>query len=85
MPIMSSATFDTLAATRMLQDNGIADKHAEAIVKMTAAAVHDGVATKSDIAEVKTQIAELEARLTNRLYFGLAATIAILTFVMKFT
>ena len=99
---MTYATFDTLAATRMLQDSGVAALHAEAIVKMTATAVQEGVATKGDIAklesdiaklegkiaelraETKADFAELEKRLTNRMYVGLAAAVAILGFLMKF-
>ena len=45
----------------MLQDSGVAALHAEAIVKMTATAVQEGVATKGDIAKLESNIAELRA------------------------
>ena len=67
---MATAVFDTLKASRTLKAAGIADAQAEAIVTTMAGAFDDAVATKADIAGVrtelksmatKTEIAELKA------------------------
>jgi len=59
---MTRTTFDTLKATDMLTSAGIAEEHARAITATMREAVTEGVATKTDIAEVKADIAGLETR-----------------------
>ena len=46
---MTTAVFDTLKATRHLENAGIETRHAEAIVQSMAEAFEDTVATKADI------------------------------------
>jgi hypothetical protein len=56
------ATFDTAAAVRRMESQGISRKHAEAIVETAReAADREDLATKADLSE-------LEARLTWRLF-----------------
>ena len=69
---MNATAFDTLAAARELEAAGVARDHAAAIV---------GIARRADAADretlaTKTDLAELEARLANRL---LGAALAIVT------
>ena len=61
---MNATTFDTYTAAKRLRDAGFSEDQTEAAVSMVREAVgvdRDRLATKSDIAE-------LEVRLTNRLY-----------------
>ena len=51
---MTTAVFDTLKASDTLKAAGIEARQAEAIVHTMAAAFEDTVATKSDIAELKS-------------------------------
>ena len=64
---MSVATFDTLAAVRNLEKAGMGTSQAEAVTETIRIAVFQGVATKEDIGEVrtelKTDIAEVRAEL----------------------
>ena len=74
---MSTATFDTLTAARELEAAGIERRQAEAIaegMRRAAGADRDELATKADLAEVRADLAGLEARLTWRLV-GIAAAI----------
>lgn len=64
---MTVATFDTLAASRALKGAGIKEDHAEAIVDLLSTSLGAHVATKTDLAE-------LETRLTVR--FGTMLTLA---------
>ena len=62
---MSVATFDTLAAVRNLEKAGMGTSQAEAVTETIRIAVFQGVATKEDIAELrsatKEDIAELRS------------------------
>ena len=85
--------FDTLAIAQQLAAGGVARDHAELIAK----AIHDGVDQgdhvtsdqfKAGLAEVRTEIAALEARLaametrlTWRIIGGVAAVRALLRFL----
>ena len=64
---MTTAVFDTLKATRHLENAGIETKHAEAIVESMAEAFEDTVATKSDLdkleASVKADIVAVKVEL----------------------
>ena len=60
---MASATFDTLHAAKALTAAGFEAQQAEAITDTIREAFTESVATKADIAEVKTEIAELKAEL----------------------
>ena len=72
-----SAAFDTYAAAKRLRDAGFDERQAEAAVSMVrdaAGADREQLATKADLAEVRADLAALEARLTWRLV-GIAAAI----------
>ena len=74
---MNTATFDTYAAAKRLRDAGFDERQAEAavsIVRDAAGADREQLATKADLAEVRADLAALEARLTWRLV-GIAAAI----------
>ena len=60
---MASATFDTLHAAKALAAAGFKAQQAEAITDTIREAFTGSVATKADIAEVKTEIAEAKAEL----------------------
>ena len=53
--------FDTHRAVRELTEAGFAVEQAEAVVATVSIAMNDNVATKADIAEVKTDVAVLRA------------------------
>ncbi len=74
---MVDAAFDTLAVTRQLKARGFSSDQAEAITEAVRAGVTGGVATKADLADLKTDMAGLEARLTMRIIIiGLALNAA---------
>ncbi len=59
---MTASTFNPLEAARDLKAVGIEPEHAEAIaegLRRAATADHDNLATKSDIAALKSEIATL--------------------------
>ena len=64
---MTTAVFDTLKASRDLKAAGIGDSQAEAIVTTVARAFEDTVASKADIAELrsstKSDLAEVKGEL----------------------
>ena len=57
------STFDTLHAAKTLTQAGFAPPQAEAITDTIRAAFSDSVATKTDIAELRTEMAALRAEL----------------------
>ena len=57
---MPAYAFDTLKAADTLIAAGIDSKHARAITETMRNAVTEGVATKADIAEIKTEIAAIK-------------------------
>ncbi len=84
---MSSAAFDTLAAARALEASGLSGAQAEAVIETVRSAVVEGVATKSDIADLRTDMtsdiadlrtdmAKLETRMTRTLYAVAGALLA---------
>ncbi len=76
MTPMSTATFDTLEATRRLRDAGFNEKQAETAVRVIADA-QDSLATKNDLTALRSHIdAKLETldlRLTLKIGALLAA------------
>ena len=60
---MSATTFDTHAAVKALTRAGVATEQAEAITDTVRVAVSEGVATKTDIADMRTDIAALDAKI----------------------
>lgn len=73
---MSVTTFDTLKAVKALTGAGMEAAHAEAIADTMREAVSEGVATKADLAN-------LETRLTIRLYGAAAAIVAAVVALVK--
>ena len=78
---MAATTFNPLATARELEAAGIERRQAEAIAEgmreaadAAAGADREALATKTDLAEVRADLAALEARLTWRL-IGIAAAI----------
>ena len=78
LPGMADAAFDTLAVTRQLKARGFDADQAEAITEAVRAGVTGGVATKADLAELRSALrhdmadlrndmAALETRLTIRI------------------
>ena len=57
------STFDTLHAAKTLTQAGFAPPQAEAITDTIRAAFSDSVATKTDIAELRTDMAALRTEL----------------------
>ena len=62
---MPATAFDTLHTKQVLTEAGVSDAHADAIVVMTRNAVTEGVATKTDIAGLKTDMVQLNAKIDN--------------------
>ena len=81
---MGATAFDTYAAAKTLREAGFDERQAEAAVAMVRDAVTEGVATKADLdkglgalrAELKTDMADLETRLTVR-FVGIAVGIVL--------
>ena len=78
---MANATFDTLHAAKTLTQAGFAPPQAEAITDTIRAAFSDSVATKTDIAELRAEMAARFEALYKHLWLGavgIVATIAAL-------
>ena len=89
---MTTATFDTHAAVRAMEKAGLEAPQAEAITDTIRSAVTEGVTTASDVAALRTELAEvktnleplatkvalaeLETRMTRTLYGVAAALLA---------
>ncbi len=54
---MSVASFDTLTAARTLEAAGLSGSQAAAVVETVRVAVIEGVATKADVAGLRTEVA----------------------------
>ena len=79
-------SFDTLAAAEALQDAGIEPEKARAIVATTrdaAGAGRDSLATKADIADIRTELSSLETRLTWRMIGIVAAQGTLIVALLK--
>ena len=76
---MTDAAFDTLAATRRLKAKGFDSDQAEAV---TEAVRTGGVATRADLAELRSEMAGQEIRLTWRIIIvGLAVNAGVIAAV----
>ena len=58
---MTSIAFDTYKAVKALKKAGFEEVQAEAVVATVGDAMAENVATKADIAEIRTEIAGLRA------------------------
>ncbi len=72
-------TFDTLAAARTLEDAGLTSKQAEAVTTTIRVAIAEGTATKEDITRLEARLAELETRLTWRMFAVVGGLLALVT------
>ena len=75
---MSAASFDTLSTARELEAAGVerrqAEAHAEAL-RRAVSAEREQLATKSDLAELRADLAGLESRMYRALWIQAAALI----------
>ena len=76
--------FDTLAYARRLKEAGVSDEQAEAHAEAVRAAMTHGVATKTDIAELRVEIRELRADLYRALWIQGAGLVAIMIGIKLF-
>ena len=65
---MATLTLDTLEFVTELKEAGITEKKARAIVAGLQKASIDNVATKQDVGGLETKIAELETRMTWKMF-----------------
>jgi hypothetical protein len=93
---MSSATFDTLGYFEKLKAAGVPEEQAKAQIDVIRQIIDDKLATRRDLKEleltikqeikdVRTELKELEYRLTIRLGGMMAASIAIVAALVKLT
>ncbi len=78
-------TFDTLTASRELQAAGFEQEQANAIVDTMRGAFTDQVASKADIAALRTDMQAIEQRLIIRLGGLLFAGLGLLFAALKLT
>ena len=93
---MTTATFDTLAYSKKLQELGFPQEQAEGFAQLQREIIDERLATKADLWAVKNELQqeikdaraemkELEYRLTIRLGGMMAASIAIVAALVKLT
>lgn len=73
------SAFDSFAAVKRLREGGADERLAEAVVGVVRHAVstdREMLATKADIADLKIEIAALEARMANRLVLAVVGIVA---------
>ena len=83
---MSTLTFDTLDATRRLRDAGFDERQAETVVRVLSDA-QDRLVTKDDLkvemTALRSEVHELELRLTIKLGAFLSIAVGILIAVLR--
>ena len=77
-----AVTFDTLKASRQLQQAGFDEAKANALVSTFAGNIATSLATKADLADVRTEIRSVEQRLTIRTGAMVAGGVAVLLTAM---
>lgn len=73
------SAFDSLASVRRLREAGADERLAEAVVGVVRHAVstdRETLATKADIADLKIEMAGIEARMANRLVLAVVGIVA---------
>ena len=78
---MAILTLDTLEFVTTLKKAGMAEKQAKAIVAGLQSASIENMATKSDVTEVRTEIANLETRPTWKLVSAMGLLFVALKYV----
>lgn len=81
--MVMATTFDTLTYAKKLKAAGFTESQAEAQAEALRAVVDENLATKADIALLKRDIKEAEARTTLRLGGLIVAATAVLAVLMK--
>ncbi len=80
---MANATFDTLHAAKTLTQAGFAPPQAEAITDTIRAAFSDSVATKTDIAELRAEMAARFEALYKHLWRGAVSIVATIAALIR--
>ena len=80
---MSALAFDTHKAVKALKEAGFDDAQAEAVVATVGDAIGGNVATKSDIADLKSAIAELKADIFRQLWLMAAGIVGLTVALVK--
>ena len=75
--------FNTLKYARMLEEAGFSREQSETSIKILVEIMEDKLATKQDIKDVRQDITQAESKLTIRMGTMLAASIAIVTALLK--
>ncbi|MCY4441935.1 MAG: hypothetical protein OXE53_17220 [Deltaproteobacteria bacterium] len=80
---MSTFAFDTHKAVKALKEAGFGDIQAEAVVATVGDAIGGDVATKGDVAALKTDIAEFKAEIYRHLWLMAAGIVGLTVTLVK--
>ena len=80
---MGTLAFDTHKAVKALKEAGFGDTQAEAVVATVGDAMAGDVATKSDIAGLKSDIAEFKAEIYRHLWLMAAGIVGLTVTLVK--
>ena len=75
---MTTLAFDTLKAAKALRAAGFDDAQAEALTEQIGVAVGENVATKNDVAAVRSDMEKLELRMTIKMYAAIAGGVGLI-------
>ena len=75
---MTTLAFDTLKAAKALRAAGFDDAQAEAVTEQISVAVGENVATKNDVALVRSEMEKLELRMTIKMYAAVAGGVGLI-------
>ena len=75
---MTTLAFDTLKAVKALRAAGFDDAQAEALTEQIGVAVGENVATKNDVALVRSDVEKLELRMTIKMYAAVAGGVGLI-------
>ena len=75
---MTTLAFDTRKAVKALRAAGFDDAQAEALTEQIGVAVGENVATKNDVAAVRSDMEKLELRMTIKMYAAIAAGVGLI-------
>jgi hypothetical protein len=81
---MSTITFDTLKFVERLEAGGFTHEQAKAAAEAFAEATSQEMATKADIASLRSEIREMELRLTNRLGGMMVVAVGVLLAAIRY-
>ena len=82
----ANVTFNTHEAVKALKGSGFDEKQAESVVETINKAVNETVATKADLALLRTEIANLETRIMRMMWLQLMAMLGMfVTMVVALT